>query len=109
MCLWFAFSRSGSAPDRSCGQYCGYLAGKALADRHSSWAGRMPRDVTALWAFVAELRHDSRIVPFAHYVALTLNAVELPWEKRPHALLTADRLAEAVALYPSGRGASWRA
>ena len=35
---------------------------------------------------------------FAHCVALTVNAVKLPWERRPRALATADRLAEAVSL-----------
>jgi ParB family transcriptional regulator, chromosome partitioning protein len=62
----------------------------------------MPRDVTALWAFVAELDHDSRLALLAHCVALTVNAVKLPWDKRPRALATADRLAEAVALDMAG-------
>jgi ParB family chromosome partitioning protein len=57
-------------------------AGKAWADRHANWARQMPRDVTHLWAFVAELDHDSRMALFAHCVALTVNAVKLPWERR---------------------------
>ena len=77
-------------------------AGKAWADRHANWARQMPRDVTALWAFVAELDHDSRLALLAHCVALTVNAVKLPWDKRPRALATADRLAEAVALDMAG-------
>lgn len=77
-------------------------AGKAWADRHANWAGQMPRDVAGLWAFVAELDHDSRMALFAHCVALTVNAVRLPWERKPRALATADRLAEAVALDMSG-------
>lgn len=36
-------------------------AGKAWADRHANWARQMPRDVTGLWTFVAELDHDSRM------------------------------------------------
>ncbi len=39
---------------------------------------------------------------FAHCVALTVNAVKLPWEWRPRALATADRLAEAVSLDMTG-------
>jgi ParB family chromosome partitioning protein len=39
---------------------------------------------------------------FAHCVALTVNAVKLPWERRPRALAAADRLAEAVALDMTG-------
>jgi ParB family chromosome partitioning protein len=76
--------------------------GKAWADRHANWARQMPRDVTSLWTFVAELDHDSRMALFAHCTALTVNAVRLPWERRPRALATADRLAEAVSLDMTG-------
>ncbi|WP_065755783.1 ParB/RepB/Spo0J family partition protein [Bradyrhizobium paxllaeri] len=77
-------------------------SGKAWADRHANWARQMPREVTELWAFVAELDHDSRLALFAHCVALTVNAVRLPWDRRPRALATADRLAEAVSLDMTG-------
>src|SRR5258708_35542671 len=73
-------------------------AGRAWADHHARWAAQMPRDVTDLWAFVVELDHDSRMALFAHCVALTANAVRLPSERRPRAVATADRLAEAVSL-----------
>ncbi|KJC34190.1 hypothetical protein UB31_38980 [Bradyrhizobium sp. LTSP849] len=63
---------------------------------------QIPHDVTALWAFVTELDHDSRMALFAHCVALTVNAVKLPWEWRPRALATGDRLAEAVSLDMTG-------
>jgi ParB family chromosome partitioning protein len=58
-------------------------AGKAWADRHANWARQLPRAVTTLWAFVAELDPDSRMALFAHCVALTVNAVKLPWDRRP--------------------------
>lgn len=77
-------------------------AGKAWADRYTNWARQMPRDATGLWTFVAELDHDSRMALFAHCTALTVNAVKLPWERRPRALSTADRLAEAVSLDMTG-------
>ena len=73
-------------------------AGKAWADLHARWAALMPRDVTDLWTFVVELDHDSRMALFAHCVALTVNAVKLPMDRRPRAIATADRLAEAVSL-----------
>ena len=73
-------------------------AGKAWADQHARWAVQMPRDVTELWTFLVELDHDSRMALFAHCVALTVNAVKLPMDRRPRALATADRLAEAVSL-----------
>ncbi|MEY9543183.1 ParB family chromosome partitioning protein [Bradyrhizobium diazoefficiens] len=76
--------------------------GRAWADRHANWARQIPRDVTALWNFVAELDHDSRMALFAHCVALTVNAIKLPWDRRPRALATADRLAEAVSLDMTG-------
>jgi ParB family transcriptional regulator, chromosome partitioning protein len=77
-------------------------AGKAWADRHANWARQMPREVTALWAFVAELDHDGRLALLAHCIALTVNVVRLPWEKKPRGLVKADRLAEAVALDMTG-------
>jgi ParB family transcriptional regulator, chromosome partitioning protein len=77
-------------------------AGKAWGERHTNWARRMPRDVAALWAFVAELDHDSRMALFAHCVALTVNAVRLPWERRSRTQATADKLAEAVFLDMTG-------
>ncbi len=78
------------------------LTGKAWADRHANWARQMPRDVTGLWTFVAELDHDSRMALFAHCVALTVNAVRLPWDRRPRAIAPADLLAEAVSLDMTG-------
>jgi ParB family transcriptional regulator, chromosome partitioning protein len=77
-------------------------AGKAWADRHANWARQMPRDIASLWTFVAELDHDGRMALFAHCVALTVNAVKLPWERKPRALATADKLAEAVSLDMTG-------
>src|SRR6266851_4403640 len=77
-------------------------AGNAWADRHANWARQMPRDVTSLWTFVTELDHDSRMALFAHCVALTVNAIKLPWERRSRAMATADKLAEAVSLDMTG-------
>jgi ParB family chromosome partitioning protein len=60
------------------------------------------RDVASLWTFVTELDHDSRMALFAHCVALTVNAVELPWERRSRTQATADKLAEAVSIDMTG-------
>lgn len=73
-------------------------AGKSWADHHARWATQMPRDVSDLWPFVVDLDHDSRMTLFAHCVALTVNAVKLPMDRRPRALTTADKLAEALSL-----------
>jgi ParB family chromosome partitioning protein len=73
-------------------------AAKALAERHERWAVQMPQDPADLWGFVAGLDHDSRMALFAHCAALTVFAVKQPWERKPLALASADRLAQAVAL-----------
>ena len=62
----------------------------------------MPRDVTSLWTFVVELDHDCRMALFAHCVALTVNAVKLPWERRSHTTATADKLAQTLSLNMTG-------
>ncbi|MFZ5617654.1 MAG: ParB/RepB/Spo0J family partition protein [Pseudomonadota bacterium] len=73
-------------------------AGKALADRHAGWAADMPRDVADLWGFIAGLDQASVMALFAHCASLTVNAVKQPWERKPRAHETADRLATALAL-----------
>jgi ParB family chromosome partitioning protein len=73
-------------------------AAKALGDRHALWAAQMPRDASDLWAFVVALDHDSRMALFAHCAALTVFAVNQPWDRKPQALATADRLATALSL-----------
>jgi ParB family chromosome partitioning protein len=73
-------------------------AAKVVADRHAGWATDMPRDVVDLWGFIAGLDHTSVMALFAHCASLTVNAVRLPWERKPRAHATADRLATALAL-----------
>jgi ParB family transcriptional regulator, chromosome partitioning protein len=80
-------------------------AGKALADRHAGWAADMPREVADLWGFIASLDHASVMALFAHCASLTVNAVRQPWERKPNAHQTADRLATAVSL---DMAAQWR-
>jgi ParB family chromosome partitioning protein len=80
-------------------------AAKALGDRHALWAAQMPRDAADLWAFVVALDHDSRMVLFAHCAALTVFAVKQPWDRKPQALATADKLAAALNL---DMAALWR-
>lgn len=72
--------------------------GKALADRHAGWATDLPRDPADLWGFIAGLDQASVLALFAHCAALTVNAVLLPWDRKPRVHETADRLASALAL-----------
>lgn len=71
---------------------------KALADRHAGWAADMPHEVADLWGFIAGLDQASVMALFAHCASLTVNAVKQPWERKPRAHETADRLAAALAL-----------
>ena len=73
-------------------------AAKALADRHAGWAADMPCDVADLWGFIVGLDHASVMALFAHCASFTVNAVKLPWERKPRVLETADKLASALAL-----------
>ncbi len=73
-------------------------AAKVLADRHAGWATDMPRDVADLWGFIAGLDQVSVMDLFAHCASLTVNAVKQPWEQRPRAQRSADRLATALTL-----------
>ena len=73
-------------------------AGRALADRHSFWAAQMPKEAGELWAFVVALDPATRLTLFAHCASLTVFAVKQPWDRKPHSLATADKLAEAVML-----------
>ncbi len=73
-------------------------AAKLLADRHEAWATDMPREVADLWSFIASLDHASIMALFAHCASLTVSAVKQPWERKPRAHETADKLATAVVL-----------
>jgi ParB family chromosome partitioning protein len=73
------------------------LAARA-SEQHEAWAERMPRDVADLWAFIVALDDEKRIALLAHCAARTINALRLPWDRKPRALQTADRLATALAL-----------
>ena len=58
----------------------------------------MPRELADLWDALTVFDPDSRDALFAHCVALSVNAVFEPWNRRPRALAHADRIAEAVSL-----------
>lgn len=73
-------------------------AAKMLADRHAGWAADMPQNVGELWDFIAGLDQVSGMTLFAHCASLTVNALKLPWEQRPRAQRTADKLATALVL-----------
>lgn len=73
------------------------LAARA-SEQHDSWAERMPRDVADLWGFIVGLDDERRTALLGHCAARTVNALRLPWDRKPRSLETADRLASALAL-----------
>ena len=73
------------------------LAAKANEAREA-WAERMPRDVADLWGFIVGLDDEKRLALLAHCASRTVNALRLPWDRKPRSLQTADRLASALAL-----------
>ncbi|MCA2411306.1 ParB/RepB/Spo0J family partition protein [Rhizobium leguminosarum] len=73
-------------------------AAKHLSDRHAGWAADMPQNIAQLWGFIAGLDLASLMALFAHCASLTVNAVKQPWENKPQAHVTANRLATALAL-----------
>lgn len=73
------------------------LAAKANEAREA-WAQRMPRDVADLWCFIVGLDAENRLALLAHCASRTVNALRLPWDRKPRSLQTADRLASALAL-----------
>ena len=73
------------------------LAAKANEAREA-WAERMPRDVAELWGFIVGLDDEKRLALLAHCASRTVNALRLPWDRKPRSLQTADRLATSLAL-----------
>lgn len=80
-------------------------AGKALADRHAAWMVRLPREIADLWDYIVGLDQAEVMRLFAHCAAFTVDAVKLPWERKPRAQATADKLAAALGL---DMNAHWR-
>ena len=70
----------------------------ALAARHQTWREALPSEPEELWDALNALDANQRQALFAHCVALSVNAVIEPYNRRPRAIAHADRLAQAVDL-----------
>ena len=79
-------------------------AGQALTKLHEEWSRQMPSQATGVWAFVIDLDQDSRAALFAFCVSRSVNAVALPYDRRPAAIAHADRVAEFVRLDMAAEG-----
>ena len=77
---------------------------KAIEARHDQWAKRLPSEEDHLWDTLTGLDRESRMALLAHCAALSVNAVQEPFNRNPGRLAHADTLARAVNL---DMAASW--
>jgi ParB family transcriptional regulator, chromosome partitioning protein len=77
---------------------------KTVDERHRRWSEQLPREPGDLWDALVAFDADSRDALFAHCVAMSVNAVHEPWNRRPRALAHADRIAEAISLDVAAAG-----
>ena len=71
---------------------------RALLERHGHWQAQLPREPRDLWPALVALDADSRAALLAVCVGRSVNALVQAWDRRPGAVLHADRLAERVGL-----------
>ena len=71
---------------------------QAIDQRHETRASNLPKAPEDLWEALTEFDSCSREALFAHCVALSLNAVHDPYQRRPRAIAHADVLAGTVGL-----------
>jgi ParB family transcriptional regulator, chromosome partitioning protein len=78
------------------------LAEKQTAERHATWAKRMPQKPETLWTFLHGLSDDERMALLAHCVSLTANAIRAPGRGDEEREAHAGILAREVALDMTG-------
>ncbi|MCB2117230.1 MAG: DNA-binding protein, partial [Rhodobacteraceae bacterium] len=71
---------------------------QAIDQRHETWARNLPKAPEDLWEALTEFDICSREALFAHCVAMSVNAVHDPYQRRPRAIAHADVLAGTVGL-----------
>jgi ParB family chromosome partitioning protein len=71
---------------------------QAIDQRHETWARNLPKAPEDLWQALTEFDSCSREALFAHCVAMSVNAVHDPYQRRPRAIAHADVLAGTVGL-----------
>ena len=72
--------------------------------RTESWLTALPKAPEDLWDALVGFDGDSREALFAHCVAMTVNAVYEPYNRRPRALAHADVLATTLGLDMAAAG-----
>ena len=74
------------------------LAARTLFESFGNWQMRLPADPADLWSWLLAQDESVRTELFALCVGLSVNALNMPWERRTSALQHADQLAEHIAL-----------
>ncbi|QGM99843.1 ParB/RepB/Spo0J family partition protein [Methylocystis parvus] len=74
------------------------LAARTLLESSGNWQMRLPADAGDLWSWLLAQDETVRAELFALCIALSVNALNMPWERRTGALRHADHLAEHLAL-----------
>lgn len=73
-------------------------AAEALAERHDRFGAQLPSEAADLFGYITGLDADDRTALLAHCVAMTVNAVKVPWERSTARVTAADELAVALDL-----------
>lgn len=71
---------------------------QSIDQRHETWARNLPKASEDLWEALTEFDSCSREALFAHCVAMSVNAVHDPYQRRPRAIAHADVLAGTIGL-----------
>ncbi len=74
------------------------LAARTLFESFGNWQMRLPADPADLWSWLLAQDESVRAQLFALCVGLSVNALNMPWERRTGVLQHADGLAEHIAL-----------
>ena len=81
-------------------------AAASIDARHQGFAHALPADPSTLWEYLAGMEGGARMVLFAHCVALSIDAVFRPYDRRSGSLAHADQVASALSLDLCAAG--WR-
>lgn len=84
--------------DRSIEGLDAFAPAASMLARKENWSRQLPEEPNALWDFLLDLHGDSRASLFALCAALSVNAIQEPYVRRPDAIAHAGRLAERVGL-----------
>jgi ParB family chromosome partitioning protein len=81
-------------------------AAASIDARHQGFADALPADPSTLWEHLTAMEESARMALFAHCIALSIDAVFRPYDRRSGAVTHADQLAGAIDL--DLHAAGWR-